>query len=527
MKFKKYHRPAWLTCCCLVMMTTISAEIVFDDKKLDFAKISVLPNDAPAGYAVKNLNEHLNNHSQSYKLLNTKYSDYFTVLKDGLVMTTGDLSPLTNRPINLQVLEKSENGTSRRDLRLYVVNRKDMLQFTNLDGIIGEISESAQPGARVQNLPMLRAASLSRKSPLVYSIVRGNENATFALEDDPEYGPGVWLVLRNPVDYETKNRYLLTLQANDAQGINKALVDVDIKVVNINDNNPVFEKTVYRFIVRGYRRENETVLYKRFETVGTVKAYDKDGDKIVYKLANPSNIFVIVPQTGDILLVDQPTEDEYVLAVQAHDLGEPKTRFSKRSASVVIDFKPPLNEKLNKDFELEQEDLDVEESQFLKYARHDIKLQELSHEHDDGLNDVLDKGDELRDILSDSKRPDKDYYDDEEEVYTNRLKSGVEHVRHKRRVTRAVRPTKRIEFAESDGDLEGRSVFQLEKETDRETFKIRDENAWVTVEPNGAVRVKKRWDYEELGPDKTIDFWVTIHNNGTKNGGKIYLFVTL
>lgn len=88
------------------------------------------------------------------------------------------------------------------------------------------------------------------------------------------------------------------------------------------------------------------------------------------------------------------------------------------------------------------------------------------------------------------------------------------HVRRKRRVTRAVRPTKRIEFAESDGDTEGRNVFQLEKETERETFKIRDDNPWVTVETNGVVRVKKKWDYEELGPEKTIDFWVIISNQG-------------
>ena len=37
----------------------------------------------------------------------------------------------------------------------------------------------------------------------------------------------------------------------------------------------------------------------------------------------------------------------------------------------------------------------------------------------------------------------------------------------------------------------------------------------MTVEPNGAVRVKKKWDYEELGREKTIDFWVIISNTGT------------
>lgn len=61
-------------------------------------------------------------------------------------------------------------------------------------------------------------------------------------------------------------------------------------------------------------------------------------------------------------------------------------------------------------------------------------------------------------------------------------------------------------------------MFQLEKETEKETFKIRDDNSWVVVEPNGSVKVRKKWDYEELGPEKTIDFWVTITN--AEKGGK-------
>ena len=92
------------------------------------------------------------------------------------------------------------------------------------------------------------------------------------------------------------------------------------------------------------------------------------------------------------------------------------------------------------------------------------------------------------------------------------LFSGERHRRVKRRVTRAVRPTKRTEFTEADGHPAGKIVFKLEKESESETFKIRDENPWVTVEPNGAVRVKKRWDFEELGREKTIDFWVIISN---------------
>jgi len=74
---------------------------------------------------------------------------------------------------------------------------------------------------------------------------------------------------------------------------------------------------------------------------------------------------------------------------------------------------------------------------------------------------------------------------DDDLDFTFGVNSSQPVVRQKRRVTRAVRPTKRIEFTEADGQPEGKIVFQLEKESEHETFKIRDENPWVTVEPNG------------------------------------------
>ena len=49
----------------------------------------------------------------------------------------------------------------------------------------------------------------------------------------------------------------------------------------------------------------------------------------------------------------------------------------------------------------------------------------------------------------------------------------------------------------------------------------RDENPWVTVEPNGAVRVKKKWDYEELGKMITIIQNNNINNNNNNNNNVI------
>ena len=107
---------------------------------------------------------------------------------------------------------------------------------------------------------------------------------------------------------------------------------------------------------------------------------------------------------------------------------------------------------------------------------------------------------------------------EEEEEDSLKVAKEEGHAIVKRRAPRALRPTKRIEFSEADGAPEGKLMFALDKPSEKERFKIRDDNPWVTVEPNGNVRVKRKWDYEELGPEKTIDFWVTITN--TEGGGK-------
>ena len=62
-----------------------------------------------------------------------------------------------------------------------------------------------------------------------------------------------------------------------------------------------------------------------------------------------------------------------------------------------------------------------------------------------------------------------------------------------------LRPTKRLEFAETEGRPVGKVMFQLEREAEDEVFGLRFEaNPWVTVDPDGAVRVKKEWDHEAL-----------------------------
>lgn len=396
---------------------------------------TVIPDDVRPGYTVKRMRP-APQHT-AYTLTNSPLSDYFAVLEDGLVMTTSDLHPLVDLPINLGVLEETPNTTSSHTLHMYVLRRDEMLRFLkNAEPVKAHIDENLPVGSDV-TMPFIRVDGTGTGGPIRFSIVGGNDHGAFTIHHNSS---GAFLKSARILDREHRTSYKLNIQAADAKNVDRINTHLLVEVIDVNDNSPVFDQRTYRFSL-GRANNSE---WSRFTKMGRVHASDADDDKVAYRLDENSRIVVIVPQTGELLLTgDPPLGTEYELTVHAHDLRFP-SRTSKYPAKVYLEFN------------LEEED--------------PIK------------NEVIR--------------------------------------RDKRRVTRAVRPTKRIEFTEADGETEGRVVFQLEKETELETFKIRDENPWVTVEPNGAVRVKKKWDYEELGPEKTIDFWVTITNAGVRGESK-------
>ncbi|XP_037038290.1 neural-cadherin isoform X5 [Bradysia coprophila] len=447
-------------------------DLVFDPTKNTLSL--VLPHDTYPGFSIKRITSTNSSSTPGYTslfTLNREYSKYFTVLDNGMLMTTADLSPLVNKPVNLVVVEETPNSTATHQLQLLVMDRKDMLRFPGASlEAFGEVKENQKSGTKVQGLPLLQANSISGNKAITYSIIDGNEDNAFTLQNSVTKDmkteltiknaekSGIWIVTAKPLDRETRNNYTIFIQATDDEGLDKAISKIAVTILDENDNHPIFTQSDYKFSVAGTKgtnlEGNTSVIWQRFTSVGRVEAKDLDGDKVTYKLLTPNNIVIIVPQTGELLLAGEPDKFEIMLKVEAHDLRSPSLK-SVKPVDVLIEFVAP--------------------------DPTSVVVQQL--EHDENYNQHS-------------------------------------HRRDKRRVTRAVRPTKRMEFTEADGDTEGKSVFQLEKETDRETFKIRDENPWVTVEPNGAVRVKKKWDYEELGPEKTIDFWVIITNSGQNAGLK-------
>ncbi|XP_019698472.2 neural-cadherin isoform X4 [Harpegnathos saltator] len=423
-----------------------------------YAKVAVLPHDVHPGYEVTQFQGDARSLS-NFRLLETGFSKYFTVLGNGLVMTTSDLTPLVDRPVNLVVLEELVNGTKTHDLHLYVINRRNMLTFSHDRLGEGGVSENSPAGTWIDGFPILRARG---SFPVHYKILPDDTGERpFALRENEssETGfnltlnsqkQGVRVVTAKPLDREVRELYTVVIHASDGNFISTSKISGVVHVLDRNDNSPIFERELYIFEIRPtnldtlHKGNEVSPGWKRFSVVGKVTAKDADGDKIAYKLVTPSSLMIVVPQTGELILVGEPEinaeqDSECELVVEAHDIRTP-SRNTEKPAKVIVRF--------------------------------------LTSEPDD-----------------------------QQEV----------HRIQKRRVTRAVRPTKKVDFTEADGNIEGKIAFYLEKENEKETYKIRDENKWVTVGANGSVMVKQKWDYEELGPEKTIDFWVTITNTDTDN----------
>lgn len=104
-----------------------------------------------------------------------------------------------------------------------------------------------------------------------------------------------WLYLRQPLDRETRDHYMLTVAATDnGTPAGSATSRVSVNVMDANDNDPSFSQDVYEFSVE----EN----LARGAQVGKVGATDADLDVnavVRYSLIPSNTSFQINPLTGE------------------------------------------------------------------------------------------------------------------------------------------------------------------------------------------------------------------------------------
>ncbi|XP_044220445.1 protocadherin beta-16-like [Thunnus albacares] len=166
-----------------------------------------------------------------------------------------------------------------------------------------EISESAVIGSKFV-LEKAIDADIGTNSLQSYSLNPTN-NFALKLENQADGSKKVEMVLQKPLDREQQEQISLLLTALDGgQPRMSGTMQITVHVLDVNDNAPVFTKSVYKATIT----ENSP----RGTSVITVRASDKDGGsngEISYAISNSkrrlSDLFQVDRKTGEVILIGE------------------------------------------------------------------------------------------------------------------------------------------------------------------------------------------------------------------------------
>uniref|UniRef100_A0AAQ5YXC9 FAT atypical cadherin 3b n=1 Tax=Amphiprion ocellaris TaxID=80972 RepID=A0AAQ5YXC9_AMPOC len=175
-------------------------------------------------------------------------------------------------------------------------------------------------------------ASTPEGQSIIFTITDGDPSLQF----DIGFDTGIISVIY-PLDYETTQYYRLTVKATDTLTGAKSEVDVDIVMLDVNDNPPLFLNTSYSAVLAENSMIGTTVLQ--------VFAQDQDSEKnaavsyqILSDIYNSTDYFHIDSSSGLIFtarLLDYELIQRYNFIVRATDSGDPALS-SDVSVTVIV-----------------------------------------------------------------------------------------------------------------------------------------------------------------------------------------------
>lgn len=492
---------------------------------------------------------------------------HFALLSDGLLMTTRDLADLVNKPVFLAVREDASPYYVRdRVFRINVYNntRLSKVRF-NQPSAIGHLPENALADSLVEGLSTLRlidGEAVVDDGSVLFALIEndygaedewaflqhpleptansqdqsarlhapsstttgqhyflhhlshhhqhqnhnndnnGNNNEPFRLANSTSTA----ILSNRPLDRELKPFYDFILSARSLDNSFFAQIPLRIHLDDENDNAPVFERALYEFYIA-----HDTPLYS---LIGNVSATDADdSDSVIYHLTERHPHFVIVPKTGQLMLIKSsvhvPHRFEFEVYATDDRVGGGSINNNRKRSSQPVPVIVEVYREETYDDDANEDGAAIESS--ADGANNSGSLStssassSTSEEQPSNAGSSEDNSETTAsfDLELLQQQASFSSADDHEEAVVGRA-----------RAKREIRHTKTYEFKESDGATPGMVVFQLDKQSPSETFRLEHPSKWVVVEATGAVKVKEPWDYEQLGKDKTVDFWVECLPNG-------------
>ncbi|XP_061729707.1 protein dachsous [Cydia pomonella] len=196
--------------------------------------------------------------------------------------------------------------TGTATLRINVVDVNDNQPTFPSPNVIA-VSEGTEVGSV---LTSVTANDVDTYPALKYSIT--HEDNRFSID---RYSGKI--VLNKALDFETKKVYEVNVSVSDNEHVAKTTLT--IKVLDVNDNAPVFDETSYNRILPEGAGNVE---------IGSVSAKDRDSDdngKVTYSILGESKGYYIDATSGAIFVnySTLPSQRDNQLAVMATDHGKP------------------------------------------------------------------------------------------------------------------------------------------------------------------------------------------------------------
>ncbi|XP_041123098.1 protocadherin alpha-4-like isoform X3 [Polyodon spathula] len=266
--------------------------------------------------------------SRMFRIVSGSKQRYFEVnLNTGILLVNEridreELCP--NSPtcsVNLEAI--ADNPVNLYRVEIHVLDINDNSPSFHFKSLYLNIAESTFPGARFQ-LEIAHDPDVGTNSVNTYEL-SSNEYFILDLQTDSDQSRSAELILQKALDRETEPLIQLVLTAIDGGNPPKSGTSlVIVKVLDANDNAPIFSSSVYKVSVF------ENIPYR--SAIIKLNATDLDeglNGEIVYSfsnrgLKNISNMFDIDSNTGEITVkgdLDFEQSHLYEIRVLALDKG--------------------------------------------------------------------------------------------------------------------------------------------------------------------------------------------------------------
>ncbi|KAM9376297.1 protocadherin alpha-3-like isoform 3-T3 [Pholidichthys leucotaenia] len=231
------------------------------------------------------------------------------------------------------------NPRSLHRIEIVIKDINDNAPYFSKELFTVDMYESSYIGER-HPLPIARDVDIGGNSVKTYELNQ-NEHFSLDIQSIGDHSVSAELVLQKTLDREKQAVIELTLTAIDGGKTPKTgTLHIRVNVLDVNDNSPVFSKSLYKVQVEENANIGTALL--------TLMATDLDegvNSQIVFSFTetdriNYLNVFALNNNTGEITVkgnIDYEKNQAYEIRVQARDKGSPPRNVHSKVLVEVID----------------------------------------------------------------------------------------------------------------------------------------------------------------------------------------------